>query len=255
MSTTEIVTNTLDKLASEINKEARLAEQHAMQAVNHALNAGRLLTEAKEQCPHGQWLPWMAENFEGSARTAQGYMRLFEHRDVLANTQRVAHLSVRDALKMLAEPQAVEPIKSWLPTDPDVLAILIFRHTVPGISDDNTPGEPEHPRLFVQRMGKTDPHWQYEEETPRYYAVFMEGGDVQYTKCPQPAWLVSSTIGQFAGGRFSKANKMVQALNMKFEDDAALRAHADLGWEYSDNSPNFVSALVDCLHPFNPMEW
>ena len=112
MSTAEIVTNTLDKLASEINKEAKLAEQHAMQAVNHALNAGRLLTEAKEQCPHGQWLPWMAENFEGSARTAQGYMRLFEHRDALANPQRVAHLSVREALKMLAEPQAVEPIKN-----------------------------------------------------------------------------------------------------------------------------------------------
>jgi hypothetical protein len=118
MSTTEIVTNTLDKLASEINKEAKLAEQHAMQAVNHALNAGRLLTEAKEQCPHGQWLPWMAENFEGSARTAQGYMRLFEHRDVLANTQRAAHLSVREALKMLAEPQAVAPEEKPEPYKP-----------------------------------------------------------------------------------------------------------------------------------------
>ena len=115
MTTTEIVTDTLDKLASEINKEAKLAEQHAMQAVSHALNAGRLLTEAKEQCPHGQWLPWMAKNFEGSARTAQGYMRLFEHRDVLANTQRVAHLSVRDALKMLAEPQAVVPEEKPVP--------------------------------------------------------------------------------------------------------------------------------------------
>lgn len=40
MSTAEIVTNTLDKLASEINKEAKLAEQHAMQAVSHALNRG-----------------------------------------------------------------------------------------------------------------------------------------------------------------------------------------------------------------------
>ena len=118
MSTTEIVTNTLDKLASEINKEAKLAEQHAMQAVNHALNAGRLLTEAKQQCPHGQWLPWMAKNFEGSARTAQGYMRLFEHKDLLANTQRVAHLSVREALKMLAEPQAVAPEEKPEPYKP-----------------------------------------------------------------------------------------------------------------------------------------
>lgn len=249
-----IITNNLPELAASIRQEHHLAEQHAMQAVNHAMEAGRLLIEAKALCSHGKWLSWLADNFEGSARTAQAYMRLFEHRDLLANTQRVSHLSVRDALKMLAEPQAVAPIKSWLPTDPDVLALLVFRHTVPGISDDLTPGAPEHPRLFVQRMSKTDPHWQYEEENPRYYAVFMEGGDVQYTKCPQPAWLVSFTIGQFAGGRFSKANKMVQALNMKFEDEAALRAHADLGWEYSD-SPNFVSTLVDALHPFNPMEW
>lgn len=116
--TTEIVTNTLDKLASEINKEAKLAEQHAMQAVSHALNAGRLLTEAKEQCPHGQWLSWIGENFDGSARTAQGYMRLFEHRDVLANTQRVALLSVREALKMLAEPQAVLPEEKPAPYKP-----------------------------------------------------------------------------------------------------------------------------------------
>lgn len=250
----DLVTSNLPELAGIIRREHRLAEQHAMQAVNHAMEAGRLLIEAKALCSHGKWLSWLADNFEGSARTAQAYMRLYENRDALANTQSSAHLSIDGALKLLAEPKEADPFKSWLPTDPNVLAKLIFSHLVPGVSDDDTEPEMEHPRLFVQRMGKDNPHWQYQEDKAWYFAVFMEGSQVQYTTRPQPGWMVAYSIGMFAGGRFAQNGKMVQALPLSHETDTALRAHANLGWEYSEESPNFVSAWVDILHPFNPME-
>ena len=110
-----IITNNLPELAASIRQEHHLAEQHAMQAVNHAMEAGRLLIEAKALCSHGKWLSWLADNFEGSARTAQAYMRLYEKRDALANTQSSAHLSIDGALKLLAEPKEAEPVSGAEP--------------------------------------------------------------------------------------------------------------------------------------------
>jgi hypothetical protein len=43
--------------------------------VENVVEVGRLLTEAKEQLgAHGQWLPWLNDNFSLSIRTAQKYM-------------------------------------------------------------------------------------------------------------------------------------------------------------------------------------
>jgi Protein of unknown function (DUF3102) len=58
----------LKKIASEIaialKREAK-----------NVIEVGGLLTEAKEQLDeHGQWLPWLSENFSLSIRTAQNYM-------------------------------------------------------------------------------------------------------------------------------------------------------------------------------------
>ena len=88
----------LADLATRINAEHAAAEQHARTAVEHAIAAGALLAQAKVRVEHGAWLPWLAENFTGSARTASAYMRLS------ANRQRVADMtSVRAALEHLVE--------------------------------------------------------------------------------------------------------------------------------------------------------
>lgn len=83
-----------DAAAKRLDRERR-------SAVEHAIRAGDLLIEAKAQVRHGEWLPWLAENFPASERLAQSYMRL------AANPQRSAHFdSVDAALKELAEPRA-----------------------------------------------------------------------------------------------------------------------------------------------------
>jgi hypothetical protein len=46
------------------------------------ITIGRLLIEAQDAMPHGDWLPWLEENFGSSVSTAENYMnagRLAEH--------------------------------------------------------------------------------------------------------------------------------------------------------------------------------
>jgi len=90
----------LPVLAGEIRAEVEAAEADFRSAVRHAVRAGELLAEAKAQVKHGEWLPWLRENFPGDPRTAQRYMQ------VAANASRVSHLpTMREAVALLSEPR------------------------------------------------------------------------------------------------------------------------------------------------------
>lgn len=97
----------LETLASWINEEHRRCEDALRSGLQHALAAGDLLVEAKAGCPHGSWRGWVAENFAGSLRTAQAYMRVADRREEVeaANAQGSASLSLAGALKVLASPK------------------------------------------------------------------------------------------------------------------------------------------------------
>lgn len=102
----ELVPRKLTLIATELRHEVEQAEGHWQSAVQHAIQAGELLTEAKAQVKHGEWLPWLGANFPASTRTAQGYMRLAERAE---DAQRLAHLGVGGALKELAAPKEDTP--------------------------------------------------------------------------------------------------------------------------------------------------
>ncbi len=113
----------LNTLAEQINAEHRAFVGTLRKTVEHGIRAGELLAEAKAQCPHGTWLPWLEQNFEGAPRTAQEYMRLYSRRDeILANTRDSAHLSISGALRELAAPreESVEAVPEM--TAPEFLA-------------------------------------------------------------------------------------------------------------------------------------
>jgi hypothetical protein len=56
----------------------------------------RSTAQAKAQLQHGEWLPWLGENFTLDVRMAQRYILLS------ANATRVSHLgSIREALAAL----------------------------------------------------------------------------------------------------------------------------------------------------------
>ena len=75
---TTTITRNLAQLAAEINACHAQALAAARTALEHARRAGLLLTEAKQACGHGQWLPWLQANVSFSERTAQGYMKVAE---------------------------------------------------------------------------------------------------------------------------------------------------------------------------------
>lgn len=71
------------------------------QAGESIMRIGQCLIEAKEQLPHGEWLPWLNEKVEFSERTAQNFMRLARS---YSNPQDLADLGYAKALTLLALP-------------------------------------------------------------------------------------------------------------------------------------------------------
>lgn len=109
----------LENLVQRINEEHAAAETAINAALQHAVNAGRLLNEAKALVGHGEWRDWLLENFAGSERTAQGYMRVAGRLPELeAKAQRVADLSLRQALGLLARPSGAAPERNADTEDP-----------------------------------------------------------------------------------------------------------------------------------------
>jgi Protein of unknown function (DUF3102) len=102
----EIEKSKLTELAERINAEHRACETAVNSALTHAMNAGELLSEAKASLPHGEFGPWLKENFAGSDRTARAYMRVYAHREELeAKRQSSATLSLDGALRALSAPK------------------------------------------------------------------------------------------------------------------------------------------------------
>jgi Protein of unknown function (DUF3102) len=94
----------LPDLAQAIEREHLAAHQAARTALEHALECGRLLIEAKAQVGHGRWLAWVEEHLSFGPRQATNYLRLAREVPKLSegNRQRVSDLSMRDALNQLA---------------------------------------------------------------------------------------------------------------------------------------------------------
>lgn len=65
---------TISIAAVDVENHHRLAQAAAMDAVEHARSAGRLLLRAKAELPRGQFLSWLAANVTATPRTAQRYM-------------------------------------------------------------------------------------------------------------------------------------------------------------------------------------
>jgi hypothetical protein len=102
----------LPGLAAAIRVEHEQVERHARSAVEHAVRCGELLLEAKTQCCHGHWLPWLEANFPDSEWTARNWMRLARNRE------RVLGLpTIRAALAELAEPREERERRGPLPVD------------------------------------------------------------------------------------------------------------------------------------------
>jgi hypothetical protein len=87
-------------LAERINAAHRRALRKNAEAVAAAIEAGNDLAVVKRRLTHGQWIPWVAENFDGSLRTAQVYVQVARHPE---DAQAAAHLGLAAALDRIAD--------------------------------------------------------------------------------------------------------------------------------------------------------
>lgn len=99
-----ITITALDAIAARANDAHRQVNRSSSETLSLAKQAGEILQEAKSDLKHGEWIPWLESNFEGSVRTAQLYLQVFENWAQLeANTQHVSHLSLRGALASISD--------------------------------------------------------------------------------------------------------------------------------------------------------
>jgi hypothetical protein len=98
----------------EIVRAAHQAVREASRnALREAITAGLVLLHLKEMVKHGEWGHYLRQRCELSERTAQIYMRLAEHHDLIeADPQRAADLSLRGALKLIPGKRASNKGKS-----------------------------------------------------------------------------------------------------------------------------------------------
>lgn len=93
-----------ESLVVQIRHHHDLANAAAEEAIAHAVKVGEDLIRLKDMVPHGRWADYIYKHLPFKVRTAQNYMRLAANSE---ETQRVAHLGIKGALKALAEPNKV----------------------------------------------------------------------------------------------------------------------------------------------------
>lgn len=114
--------HSLDQLAELTKAELAALEVSYGQAMKHALKVGELLAKAKELCAHGDWLPWLKDNFELTPRSAQRYMLLAV--EVKANTTLVSDLTLHTVRKGIASPAPAKPKEPQVSADSDMGKLL-----------------------------------------------------------------------------------------------------------------------------------
>jgi hypothetical protein len=101
----------LAALVTRIKTELSAMNSAKKEVVSRAIAAGESLVKAKAKLEHGQWLPWLKENFDLSERTAQNYMTLAEGKSKLeevlkSKSATIADLkSINEALRVISEPE------------------------------------------------------------------------------------------------------------------------------------------------------
>lgn len=95
-------TVSLDALAVEIHEKHLAVKEATASVIRTALEAGRLLKRAKDELPHGSFMPWIAKNCGLSQSTATLYLRLAERVAAHPDLEKpIEKMTLRKALEYL----------------------------------------------------------------------------------------------------------------------------------------------------------
>ncbi len=87
-------------LIEAIKSHHQEAQVAAKTAIKHAMEAGKLLVEAKAGAEHGEWTPFL-EATGINPRTAQRYMELANNQHIL-KYDTMSHLTISEAIKEIS---------------------------------------------------------------------------------------------------------------------------------------------------------
>jgi hypothetical protein len=115
----------LPDLAARINVEHAACLASARHAITRAVEVGRLLTEAKGQLAHGEWIPWVEANLEFNRVQAWKYMRAYDRREMFSPTEHFGGLE--GFLKCLSEPKPTvdRQLDSAEPAEPGAMLRIL----------------------------------------------------------------------------------------------------------------------------------
>jgi hypothetical protein len=88
-----------------IARKVQEIERQKTQTVQMAIDIGKHLIEAKSQLKHGEWLPWLQQNFPHSTTSAGHYMRMAQHVDLTKERP----TSIREALQQITDAEEKQP--------------------------------------------------------------------------------------------------------------------------------------------------
>lgn len=103
IETAEVVP-TLDELAKAINQQHGLVFRQIKGAIDHGIQAGEFLLQARFLAPRGAWKAWVEENLDISYAASANYIRIAMYRDIVGDAP-----TMKAALKLIAG----QP-RSWL---------------------------------------------------------------------------------------------------------------------------------------------
>lgn len=108
MSKTELIQ--LDSLGKQINEMHNLAVQSGNTAINHSLECGELLNEARNQCKINKisFSDWIYDNCKFERRQAYSYLKVFESKKLIVQRAAQSDVSIRGALSFLSDIKKAE---------------------------------------------------------------------------------------------------------------------------------------------------
>lgn len=114
----------INELAEELNRLHGQVKSTLHNALFIAKQAGDVLRKLKARVGHGNWLDWLAKNFDGVPATANNYMRISRHWDWLEARVAESNIGIFEALKQLRipkqtkmrQPSKAETARAWLKT-------------------------------------------------------------------------------------------------------------------------------------------
>jgi hypothetical protein len=101
-----------------------------------AIEMGKRLTEQKDKCAHGEWIPWIEANLSFERTTVARYMRCYENREKL-NEASVPHLNLVDLARKHPKANGDKPasVPKLHPRHEQIIALHDHGLTRPKIAD------------------------------------------------------------------------------------------------------------------------